>query len=299
MDKPLSEKLIIAITSRALFDMRESNEVYAQEGAAAYRQYQIDHESVPYTKGPSYQFIAKLLSLQAIRDSVEVVLLSRNSSDTGLRVLNSITHYQLPITRAVFTKGRNPYSYLASFEADIFLSAHAEDTKAALEAGYAAATIWPDSMNNQVDDQLRIAFDGDAVLFSDEAEVIYQKYGLDQFIANEVAHADKPLAPGPFYRFFLKLANLQARFTDYEDDMLPIRTALITARSMPAHTRVIKTIRSWGVQVDEAIFLAGTAKGDFLRAFGADMYFDDQKKQCQTAIHDTAVGHVPHGVVND
>lgn len=299
MGKVLDDKLIVAITSRALFDMRASNAVYAEQGADAYRQYQIDHEMTPYEKGPSYQFIAKLLSHHAIREHVEVVLLSRNSSDTGLRVLNSITHYDLPITRAVFTKGRSPYSYLASFQADIFLSAHVEDTKAALEAGYAAATIWPDSMNNQVDNQLRIAFDGDAVLFSDEAEVIYQQHGLDSFIENEVTYADTPLAPGPFQKFFLKLARLQSYFTTDDEDKMPIRTALITARSMPAHTRVIKTIRSWGVQVDEAIFLAGTPKGDFLRAFGADIYFDDQKKQCKTAIHETAVGHVPHGVVND
>jgi len=293
-----SSKLVIAITSRALFDMRESNDIFAKDGPQAYKNHQIKNENKPYDKGPSYNFVSKLLSLNNSEELVEVVLLSRNSSDTGLRVLNSIHNYNLPITRAVFTKGRSPYSYLESFNADLFLSANADDVISAIESGYAAATIWPDSMNNQTDKQLRIAFDGDAVLFSDESEIIFQKHGLDEFMENEVVNEDKPLEAGPFHGFFLKLAKLQALFENYDEDTVPIRTALITARSMPAHARVIKTIRSWGVSVDEAIFLAGTSKGVFLKSFGADIYFDDQKKQCKSAVDNTAVGHVPNGIIN-
>lgn len=291
-------KLVIAITSRALFDMRDSNQVFAEKGAIEYKNHQIKNESVPYDKGPSYNFVSKLLSLNNNKDLVEVVLLSRNSSDTGLRVLNSIQHYSLPITRAVFTKGRSPYSYLESFNADLFLSANSDDVISAIDSGYAAATIWPDSMNNQTDKQVRIAFDGDAVLFSDEAEIIFQKHGLDEFISSEIENADKPLKAGPFHGFFMKLAKLQQLFNSQDNVEPPIRTVLITARSMPAHSRVIKTIRSWGVAVDEAIFLAGTSKGAFLKAFGADIYFDDQKKQCISAVGSTAVGHVPNGIIN-
>ncbi|MEE3003584.1 MAG: 5'-nucleotidase [Pseudomonadota bacterium] len=294
----IESKLIVAISSRALFDMREAFEVFNLEGDSSYKNHQITNEDIPYEKGPSFNFVAKLLSLNACNDMIEVVLLSRNSSDTGLRVLNSIQHYKLDINRAVFTRGRDPYAYLESFNADLFLSANSNDVESALAAGFAAATIWPDSSNNQNDKQLRLAFDGDAVLFSDESEQIYQKYGLKKFLVNEKVNADKPLAPGPFKSFFLKLANIQSNLNKFSIDYNPIRTLLITARSMPAHTRVIKTIRSWGVSVDEAIFLAGTNKGDFLRAFGADIYFDDQVHQCQTAVDKTTIGHVPSGVMN-
>jgi 5'-nucleotidase len=291
-------KLIIAITSSALFDIRESNQIFTDQGKDYYRDYQIENEHVPFAKGTSFNFVMKLLELNKINNMVEVVLLSRNSSDTGLRVLNSIEHYNLGISRAVFTKGRSPYNYLNSFNADLFLSANSNDVKAALVSGYAAATIWPDMYNDQSKKQLRIAFDGDAVLFSDESERIYQEHGLEKFNKNEVANADNPLSPGPFKSFFIKLAGIQAQFCNLDDNDMPIRTLLITARSMPAHTRVIKTIRSWGVGVDEAIFLAGAKKGSFLKSFGADIYFDDQKKQCESAKGSTSVGHVPSGVLN-
>ena len=294
----MNDKLIIAISSSALFDMLESEKVFNEQGNEEYKNYQIKNENIPFDIGPSFDFVRKLLNLNRNNEVIEVVLLSRNSSDTGVRVLNSISHYDLPIQRAVFTKGRNPYSYLTSFSADLFLSLNEVDVVSALRSGFAAATILPDKSTVLNTSQVRIAFDGDAVLFSDESEIIYQKYGLEKFVANEVENSEKPLAPGPFKNFFLKLAKVQNSFSDYPEIDIPIRTLLITARSMPAHSRVIKTIRSWGVHIDEAIFLAGAKKGDFIQAFGADIYFDDQIKQCHSAKGQTSVGHVPNGVLN-
>ena len=227
---------------------------------------------------------------------MEVILISRNSADTGLRIFNSIEHHGLSIKRAAFSNGAPPYPYIKPFGSDLFLSAHAEDVRAALAAGVAAATLLPAQAQQHRHDQLRIAFDGDAVIFGDEGERVSREGGLAAFAAYERANAGQPLSGGPFRGFLDALHRLQAAFPTGEH--APIRTALVTARSVPAHERVIRTLRDWGIRLDEALFLGGRAKGPFLEAFGADIFFDDSEHNILSARDHVAAGHVPHGVAN-
>ena len=297
------DKLVIAISSRALFDLAESHRIYEEEGIDAYCRYQIEHEDTPLAPGVAFRLVRKLLSLNAGGDNtrVEIILLSRNSADTGLRVFNSIEHYGLAITRAAFTGGEQPWRYVAPFGAQLFLSADADDVVQALNNGHAAATILPtaepdDGPEGDGDAQVRIAFDGDAVLFADVAERVYRQQGLSGFAASERAQARDPLPGGPFKDFLAALHRLQAEFPA---DASPIRTALVTARGAPAHERVIRTLRNWSIRIDEALFLGGLTKAEFLNAFGADIFFDDQQGHCEVARHHVATGHVPHGVANE
>lgn len=300
----IDDRLIVAISSRALFDLSESHAVYEAGGVEAYQRHQIDHEDDLLRPGVAFELVRKLLRLnEASRQHVEIVLLSRNSADTGLRIFNAISHYKLGITRAVFTSGRDTSRYVPALGTHLFLSADPEDVRHALESGHAAATIVPhrgaakalDSIVPQDDDELRIAFDGDAVLFSDEAERVFQAYGLDAFTASEAKAAETPLGGGPFKNFLAALHRIQ---TDFPRDRQPIRTALVTARSAPAHERVIRTLRAWGVRIDEALFLGGLDKAEFLRAFGADIFFDDQRRHVESASRVVPAGHVPHGISN-
>jgi 5'-nucleotidase len=296
MDK---NTLVVAISSRALFDLDASHQVYEKQGTKAYCDYQIENEDVPLAPGTAFSLVKKLLALNENSDSprVEIILLSRNSADTGLRVFNSIQHHCLGITRAVFTSGASPYRYVASFGANLFLSTSADDVRMALDAGIAAATILPSNVgNNNASEQLRIAFDGDAVLFSDESERIYKEHGLETFTEVEQQTAKQPMSAGPFKDFLQMLNRIQIA---YPDEDAPIRTALVTARSAPAHERVIRTLRSWGIRIDEAIFLGGLNKGPFLDSFGADIFFDDQQGHCDAAREHVATGHVPHGIANE
>jgi 5'-nucleotidase len=297
MTKPtLADKLVVAISSRALFDLTESHRIFVEQGVDAYQRYQIQHEDEILAPGPAYALAKKLLRLnRPDKQYVEVLLLSRNSADTGLRVFNSIKHYGLDITRAAFTKGEPTSRYVPAFGSHLFLSADTEDVKRALDDGYAAATIFPTVFRNETD-ELRIAFDGDAVLFSDEAERVYQEKGLAAFSRSESDAALQPLTGGPFKDFLAGLHRIQA---DFPEDASPIRTALVTARSAPAHERVIRTLRAWNIRIDEALFLGGLDKGEFLRAFGADIFFDDQRTHVESAAKHVATGHVPHGVANE
>lgn len=291
-------KLVIAISSTALFDLAESHSIYENKGLDAYAQYQIEHENEILKPGVAFNLVRKLLKINEGKNNplVEVILLSRNSADTGLRVFNSIQHYKLGIIRAVFSSGESPYSYIQAFGSHLFLSTHIEDVQKTLEAGYAAATIMPSAATNNESEELRIAFDGDSVIFSDEAERIYQEKGLEAFASSEAKNAETPLAGGPFKAFLRALHKIQQSFPD---KTCPIRTALVTARSAPSHERVIKTLRHWNVRLDEAIFLGGLAKGEFLRAFKADFFFDDQRGHCESATSSqVASAHVPHGVTN-
>lgn len=290
-------KLVVAISSRALFDLEESHAVFEQDGLAAYRQYQIDHESEELAVGDAFGFVQKLLSINHQLDQpvVEVILLSRNSADTGLRVFKSIEHYDLDITRAAFCGGTSPYRYIRSFGCDLFLSSNGDDVSKALAQNIAAATLLPSKRQYSSDEQLRIAFDGDAVLFSDEAEQVYQARGLADFSRSEREAADKPLSGGPFKDFLSALHRLQKQFGE---DCCPIRTALVTARAAPAHERVIKTLRAWDIRLDESLFLGGMNKASFLKDFGADVFFDDQKGHVEKAREHVAAAHVPHGIAN-
>lgn len=296
MNSGLTDKLVLAISSRALFDLRESHQVYEREGVAAYRQYQIDHEDEVLAPGDAFPLVEKLLALNTGQQRVEVVLVSRNSADTGLRVFNSIAHYGLGISRAAFVGGRSPYPYLAAFGSHLFLSTHAEDVRSALDAGFAAATILSGGARRAASAELRIAFDGDAVLFSDESERIYQEGGLEAFQRHERDAARLLLGGGPFKAFLAALNRLQREFPE---EVCPIRTALVTARSAPAHERVIRTLREWDIRLDESLFLGGLDKSAFLEAFAADVFFDDQTGHCERASEVVATGHVPHGVRNE
>jgi len=294
----MSQKLTIGISSMALFDLAESNDIFKTKGKQAYCDYQVAREDEPLEAGVAYPLVKKLLGLNELLadGSVEVILLSRNSADTGLRIFNSIDAHKLDIKRAVFTSGETPHSYISPFKVDLFLSTDPEDVRKTLDAGYASATILEGRANESGNKQLRIAFDGDAVLFSDESERIYKEEGLEAFTENEKKTAKLPMTGGPFKSFLAALHNLQSNF---EGDESPIRTALVTARSAPAHERVVRTLRSWGIRIDEALFLGGLPKGEFLKSFGADIFFDDQTTHCQSANEHVATGHVPHGVANE
>jgi 5'-nucleotidase len=292
-------KLVIAISSTALFDMRESHEIYETQGVAAYSKYQREHEDDILEPGEAFPLVTKLLRINEKlggEPRVEVILLSRNSADTGLRVFNSISHHGLNITRAAFSGGNSPYRYVSAFACHLFLSTNAQDVRSALDSGMAAATLLPSQKSISESDELRFAFDGDAVLFSDASERIFKERGLDAFTANEKAEARMPLDAGPFKKFLQTLHSLQAEFPI---DECPIRTALVTARAAPAHERVVRTLREWGIRIDESLFLGGLSKGDFLKSFGADVFFDDQQVHCSSASEHVATGHVPHGVANE
>jgi len=302
MPVTLDDKLVVAISSRALFDLEESHRVFQEQGVDAYCRYQIERENEVLDPGVAFPLVKKLLRLNESGKSwVEVVLISRNSADTGLRIFNSMRHYDLEITRAAFSGGERPYRYVRPFNAHLYLSADPLDVGSALADGFAAATILPSKVGLNIGeagtgDQLRIAFDGDAVLFGDEAERVYQQQGLVAFSKAEQAAADTPLPGGPFKNVLAALHRIQSA---YPPERAPIRTALLTARSVPAHERVIRTLRVWDIRIDEAVFLGGLDKGEFLRSFGADIFFDDQRGHCDSARQHVPTGHVPHGVVNE
>ena len=289
----------MAISSSALFDLKESDQVYREEGVAAYARYQIEREDKPLVPGDAFHLVQKLLSINEMLnkpDRVEVILLSRNTADTGLRVFNSIEHHRLPIRRAAFTGGGEPYKYMRPFGCQLFLSTHQQDVVDALDEGMAAASILSGVTSSSESSELRFAFDGDAVLFADDAERVYQEQGLEEFMASEKRAANEPLHGGPFKPFLAALHSLQEEF---DPESCPIRTALVTARSAPAHERVVRTLRSWGIRLNESLFLGGMQKAEFLRAYQADVFFDDQAEHCRLASDVVPTGHVPHGVINE
>lgn len=292
------QPFVVAISSRALFDLDASHRVFEEQGLEAFEAYQRLHENELLQPGIAFDLVHKLLALNAdspAHPGVEVVLMSRNSADTGLRVFNAIEHYDLGVIRAAFTNGASPHVYMEPFGAQLFLSAHEEDVRDALAAGYAAATLIGAPPGRKSNRQLRLAFDGDAVLFSDDSEQIYQRDGLDAFVEAERRDADQPMLAGPFKPVLEAIQQIQSAYPMQDN---PIRTALVTARSAPAHKRVILTLREWGIRIDESMFLGGRKKGEFLRAFGADIYFDDQMVHVQSTGEHVATGHVPHGVAN-
>lgn len=289
----LTEPLVIGISSRALFDLEEENRIFEEEGLAAYTAYQIEHENDILPKGSAFHLAEAFLRLNKPGQDkvVEVIVTSKNSPDTSLRIFKSIQAYKLDITRAALVGGAEMTPYLKAFKTDLFLSAHAPDVKQAVDNGIAAGRIITrTSLGSDRIDPIRIAFDGDAVLFAAESERIYQKQGIEAFQAHELTHANDPLPHGPFAHFLMTLSNLQKQFKTREES--PIRTALVTSRSAPAHERAIKTLRNWGVRVDEAFFLGGVSKKEVLSAFGAHIFFDDQ------SVHtDPASEVVPSAVV--
>lgn len=295
----LDKKMVIGVSSRALFDLTVENEIFEVQGLEAYRCYQMEHEQDILKPGPGFQLIKALLQLNERRkkeDLVEVVIMSHNSPDTSIRMFNSIAHYGLAITRSVLVSGASLAPYLAAFHTDLFLSACEEDVQCAVDNGIAAGIICTEHTFGvrhmpTAPERIRIAFDGDAVLFAEESERIFREKGLSAFEENEKLHALEPLAEGPFAQFLKKLSALQREF---DDEDCPIRTALVTARSAPAHERVIRTIRAWDVRVDEVFFLGGLEKKEILKAFGAQIFFDDQSVHTTGASEFVPAARVPY-----
>ena len=292
-------KLVVAISSRALFDFEEENRVFERDGEPAYIALQYARLDVPAREGVAFPLVKKLLAFNTPTQSrVEVVILSKNDPVSGLRVFRSAARAGLSLERGVFTRGRSPYHYLEPLKANLFLSANESDVMGALEAKVPAARVYPESAQaaSRHADEVRIAFDGDAVLFSDEAERVYQRDGLDAFTRHETLHALQPLPPGPFKPLLEALHRLQA--ASGTDVPVRVRTALVTARSAPAHERAVRTLMEWNIAVDEAMFLGGLDKGEFLKSFAPDFYFDDQRGHIDSARLHVAAGHVPFGVAN-
>lgn len=294
--------LVVAISSRALFDFEQENEIFEQDltkglGDNSYKQLQLERLEVPASPGVAFSLINKLLTFNQLGNKlVEVVILSRNDPVSGLRVFRSAVSNGLSLERGVFTKGRQPYHYLKPLQANLFLSANSNDVKDALNAGFAAATVATHSVKAGLNypNEVRIAFDGDAVLFSDESERIFQSNGLEAFQAHEKRNASLPLPPGPFKGLLEALNLLQSSGTP----AMRIRTALVTARSAPAHERAIRTLMSWNIEIDEAMFLGGLGKGAFLREFQPDFFFDDQTRHVDAAAEHVPAGHVASGISN-
>lgn len=291
--------LTIAVSSRSLFHIEDGNKIFEEQGQLAFDEYMRSKETVPLRPGAAFPLVRKLLAMNTTRfperrDRVEVVLLSRNSPDAGMRVMNSIAHYGLDIERAVFSQGADRFRYAKAMGAQLFLSANSGDVRSALEHGMAAATMLPRECDEHEDsNEVRIAFDGDSVLFDSEADECYQEHGLEVFRQQEMAKAHVPLGDGPMKAFLQELYALQKQFPVGES---PLRVALVTARGMPSHARVLNTLRHWGIHIDEAVFCGGACKGPILQAFGADVFFDDTHKNIDSALScDVPSGHVPFG----
>jgi 5'-nucleotidase len=293
----LDGQLVVAISSRALFDFEEENLVFEQSDDRAYMKLQLERLEEPAKPGVAFSLVKKLLAFNdATTQRVEVVILSRNDPVSGMRVFRSAQHYGLSIQRGSFTRGQSPWRYLKPLNANLFLSTHLSDVRAALDAGVPAAQVYPHSAHASEahPHEVRIAFDGDAVLFSDEAERVFQAQGLSAFQAHEHAKASQPLLAGPFKPLLAALQRLQQEGTP----AVRVRTALVTARSAPAHERAIRTLMQWNIEVDEAMFLGGLPKGEFLKEFEPDFFFDDQTGHIESAAQHVPAGHVASGISN-
>ena len=293
----LDDQLVVAISSRALFDFEEENRLFNPEQPQAYMQLQLDRLDTPARPGVAFSLVKKLLAFNADgKQRVEVVMLSRNDPVSGMRIFRSTQAAKIPLQRGVFTQGGAPFRYLRPLGAHLFLSANAEDVTQALRLGYPAAHVFTDSVraSDAHPTEVRIAFDGDAVLFSDEAEQIYQRDGLEAFQRHEADKVATPLPEGPFKPLLAALNRLQQAGSAN----MRIRTALVTARSAPAHERAIRTLMKWNIQIDEAMFLGGLEKGPFLREFEPDFFFDDQTGHVTSAARHVPAGHVSSGIAN-
>ena len=298
MSYDLTTPLVIAISSRALFNLEEENRIFETDGLDAYTRYQLEHEKDIIPKGAAFPLVEAFLRLNGLtkeRRVVEVIIVSRNSPDTSLRIFNAISAYGLDITRAALVGGADVTPYLRSFHTDLFLSAYGPDVKRAVDEGIAAGQILTGVAHSDAEkrvDQIRIAFDGDAVLFNAEAERVFQHNGLEAFTRHEQDKAQTPLKKGPFANFLMTLSNIQALFPDR--DQAPIRTALVTSRNARALERPLRTLREWGVRVDEAFFLGGVSKKEVLASFGAHIFFDDQEVHADPANEVVPSALVPY-----
>lgn len=306
MGFPIEQKLVIAVASSALFDLTESDSIFMTQGEEKYRDYQNRNIDRPFPQGVAFPFIKRMLSLNAAFSDikpVEVILMSRNSPETGLRAFRSIEHYGLDISRASFTSGNSNYQYLPAFNASLFLSANQKDVEEAINHGYAAGRVVNDEVieDNEEDKELRIAFDFDGVLADDASEKVYKKSGLNNYLEHEHEHAGEPLNLGPIGELLRKISFHQKREKimkkNNPDYSRIIKTYIVTARNAPAHERVITSLKEWGVEVDEAFFLGGIDKSRILGIIKPHIFFDDQMTHLQNLKNVPAV-HIPFGIAN-
>lgn len=297
MAEKLDGKLVVGISSRALFNLEQENKIFEEKGLEAYIKYQEEHENDILKPGPAFPLVKALHNLNCGEKKLtEIIIMSKNNTSTSMRIFNSIKHYGLDITRAALVSGMSIAPYLNAFKTDLFLSASEEDVQEAINANIAAGIICtnknlPIDANEEIN-QIRIAFDGDAVVFSDEAEKIYKEQGILAFEEHEERNAKNPLLEGPFAKLLKTISFVQRQFDN--PDNIPIRTALVTARNAPAHERVIRTLRAWNVRIDEAFFLGGIPKSAVLKAFGAHIFFDDQSVHTEPASKHVPAARVPY-----
>lgn len=304
----LSKRLVIGLSSSALFNLEESDQIFRTQGETEYRQYQLSKQDEPLKQGIAFHFIKNLLAINQINPEdppIEVILLSRNDPDTGLRVMNSINHYGIDITRALFLQGRNPYQYIDALSIDLFLSANHTDVNQAILAGYAAGQVLASNNADYNDDksgELRIALDFDGVIADDEAEKIYAEGGLTAFQKYEQEHENKVHNQGPLAKFLQHLSQIQnmeqAYFKQHPDYQPKLRISIVTARNAPSHKRVINTLRKWNVNVNEAFFLGGVNKSLILKVLNPHIFFDDQKVHLDSTANISPSVHIPFGIRN-
>ncbi len=307
MSYPIDHKLVIGVASSALFDLSESHKVYIEKGVDEYRTHQESNLDHPFPKGVAFPFIRRFLSINSSfpdKAPVEVVLLSRNSPETGLRIFRSIKYYGLDITRAAFMTGRSPYEYIPAFNASLFLSVNESDVQKAIDANYPAGVVLPSKVfDDELDTELRVAFDFDGVIADDEAETVYkQNNNLNEFEQHETEKQSIPHQPGPLADLFKKLSFMQEleREKQEKDSSYKkiLRIAIITARSAPAHERVVTTLKTWGVSPDESFFLGGMQKSRILTILKPHMFFDDQRSHLESGIGNIPMVHIPFGIAN-
>jgi 5'-nucleotidase len=297
MPLDLSEILVVGVSSRSLFDLEEENRIFEKQGITGYRKFQLEHENEILNPGTAFHLVESLLHLNqnAKKRIVEVVVMSRNSPETGVRLMNSVKEHGLDITRMAFSGGEPLAPYMDAFDIDLFLSKDEKDVQTVIDSKVcAAAYIYaPPKEFNPIDNRVKIAFDADAVLFSEDSELRYKKEGLEAFHKYESEHEDDPLAEGPFAKLLIKLSKIQDELPT-TIELSPLRLAIVTARNAPSHMRVIKTLRKWNVYVDEAYFLGGLSKDKVLKAFGAHIFFDDQDTHLKAASKVVPSGKVPY-----
>lgn len=305
MPYDLADRLVVGIASSALFELAESDAVFRREGEDSYRRYQEEHLDEPLAPGVAFPFIQRLLSLNDLAAAegplVEVIVMSRNDPDTGLRVMRSIQHHGLDITRAIFTQGQSPHIYMNVLNMSLFLSANESDVRQAIALGHPAGQVLESAYTDDGTNQLRIAFDFDGVLASDESERIFQERGLTDFHNHETAHAGRPVNPGPLQQFLRNVNTIQKReeqrAREDEDYSLRVRVSIVTARSAPAHERAVASLKAWGVKVNDAFFLGGIDKGAIMRVLKPHIFFDDQKTHLLSTAKAVPSVHVPFGSI--
>jgi 5'-nucleotidase len=306
MPYPIEKKLVVGVASSALFDLTESDRIFSTMGEEEYRSYQELNIDNILAKGVAFPFIKRLLNINEVFDDlmpVEVVLLSKNSLETGIRIFRSIKHYELDITRAAFTSGKSPYQYIPAFNISLFLSANKSDIEQAIGAGYAGGIVIASEISDDLNDkQLRVAFDFDGVIADDESETVFQQKALKGFQEHEVEKSHIPHQPGPLGELFKKLSFMQK----LEDSKLKkdssyeqiLRIAIVTSRNAPAHERVVTTLKNWGVSPDEAFFLGGMEKSRVLNILKPHIFFDDQIGHLNSSVQNIPMVHIPFGIVN-